>query len=129
MCFQMPLTDGFFFFTICEDNSHNKVLPTHEEPQGVDGHVVCVTPSHVSHFTFSRRLRQKSQRLVFLKILFNVLKLFFVLVYSRLKMLPLFQVDKEGTQLYIIYMYPFFPKLPSHLGCHITLSRVPCAIQ
>ena len=22
-------------------------------------------------------------------------------------------------------MYPFSPKLPSHLGCHITLSRVP----
>ena len=23
-------------------------------------------------------------------------------------------------------MYPFSPKLPSHPGCHITLSRVPC---
>ena len=26
-------------------------------------------------------------------------------------------------------MYPFSPKLPFHPGCHITLSRVPCAIQ
>ena len=43
-------------------------------------------------------------------------------------MLWLFQVDSKGTQPYI-YMYPFFPKLPSHLGRHITLSRVPCAIQ
>ena len=25
-----------------------------------------------------------------------------------------------------IYTYPFSPKLPSHPGCHITLSRVPC---
>ena len=25
-------------------------------------------------------------------------------------------------------MHPFFPKFPSHLGCHITLSRVSCAI-
>ena len=33
-----------------------------------------------------------------------------------------------GSQPYI-YMYPFSPKLPSHLGCHIALSRVPCAVQ
>jgi len=26
-------------------------------------------------------------------------------------------------------MYPFPHKLPSHPGCHITLNRVPCAIQ
>ena len=25
-------------------------------------------------------------------------------------------------------MCPLFPKLPSHPGCHTTLSRVPCAI-
>ena len=30
--------------------------------------------------------------------------------------------DIEGTQPYT-YMYPFSPKLPSHPGCHITLSR------
>ena len=35
---------------------------------------------------------------------------------------------KEGIQPYM-YMYPFSPKLPSHTGCHITLSKVPCAIQ
>ena len=43
-------------------------------------------------------------------------------------MLGQFQVHSKGTQPYI-YMYPFFPKLPSHPGYHITLSRVPCAIQ
>ena len=26
-------------------------------------------------------------------------------------------------------MHPFFSKLPSHPGCHITPSRVPCALQ
>ena len=26
-------------------------------------------------------------------------------------------------------IHPFSPKLPSDLGCHITLSRVPCAMQ
>ena len=30
-------------------------------------------------------------------------------------------VNREGTQPYI-YVYPFSPKLPSHPGCHITLS-------
>ena len=33
----------------------------------------------------------------------------------------------SGTQPYT-YIYPFSPKLPSHPGCHITFSRVPCAI-
>ena len=36
--------------------------------------------------------------------------------------------DSEGTQVYI-YMYRLSPKLPSYPACHITLSRVPCAIQ
>ena len=35
-------------------------------------------------------------------------------------MLSLFKVDGKGTQSYI-YIYPFFPQLPSHLGCHIAL--------
>ena len=43
-------------------------------------------------------------------------------------MLWLFQVDSKWTQPYT-YMYPFSPKLPSHPGCHITLSRVFCTIQ
>ena len=30
----------------------------------------------------------------------------------------------EGTQPHT-YMYLFFPKFPSHPGCHLTLSRVP----
>ena len=37
-------------------------------------------------------------------------------------------LNSKRTQPYI-YMYPFFAKLFSHPGCHITLSRVPCAIQ
>ena len=54
-----------------------------------------------------------------------LLKLFyFVSGYSRLTMLWQFQLNNQGTQPYI-YMYPFSPKLPSHPGCHITLSRVP----
>ena len=32
------------------------------------------------------------------------------------------------TQPYI-YMNPFSPRFPSHLGYHITLSRLPCAKQ
>ena len=38
-----------------------------------------------------------------------------------------FQVNNEETLPYI-YMY-LFSKLPSYPGCHITLSRVPCARQ
>ena len=30
---------------------------------------------------------------------------------------------------HILYMYPFSPKVPSHPGCHVTLSRVSCAIE
>ena len=48
--------------------------------------------------------------------------------YSGLTTLWYFQVNSKGTQPYV-YMYSFSPKLPSHSGCHITLSRVPCAIQ
>lgn len=38
-------------------------------------------------------------------------------------MLQQFQVNNKGTQLYV-HMYPFSPKLPSHPGCHMTLSRI-----
>ena len=38
------------------------------------------------------------------------------------------QVDSKWTPSNIS-MYPFSPQLPSHPGCHITLSRVPRAIQ
>ena len=48
--------------------------------------------------------------------------------YSQLTMSWWFQWDSKGTQPYI-YMYPFSPKPPSHPGCHMTLSRVPCAVQ
>ena len=38
-----------------------------------------------------------------------------------------FRIDWLGSQPYI-YVYPFSPKFPSHSSCHITLSRVSCAI-
>ena len=47
---------------------------------------------------------------------FFFLVFYFVLGYS------------EGIQPYI-YMNPCFPKPPSDPGCHITLGRVPYAIQ
>ena len=37
-------------------------------------------------------------------------------------------MNSKGAQLYVD-MYPFSPKLPSHLGCHITLSRVAHAVR
>ena len=55
-------------------------------------------------------------------------KNYFLLGYSWLAVLWYFQVNSQGTQPYT-YMYPFSPKLPSHPGCRITLSRVPYAIQ
>ena len=53
---------------------------------------------------------------------------YFVLGYSQLTTLWLFQVKSKGTQPYT-YMDPLCPRPPSHPGCHLTLSRVPCAIQ
>ena len=38
------------------------------------------------------------------------------------------QVNRKVTQPYI-YKYPFFLKLLSLPGYHITLSRVPCTVQ
>ena len=55
-----------------------------------------------------------------------LLSFYFILEYSWLTMLWYFEVDRKGTQAYI-YIYPFYLKLPSSPGCHITLSRVPCA--
>ena len=52
---------------------------------------------------------------------------YFVLGSSWLTMLWYFHMNSEGTQPYI-YMYPFSPS-PYHPGCHITLWRVPCAVQ
>ena len=50
---------------------------------------------------------------------------YFTLEYSRLTMLQQVQVLSRVTQPYI-FMYPFCSKLPSHPGCHVTLSRGPC---
>ena len=55
-------------------------------------------------------------------VFFKLSIFYFVLVYSQLTMLWQFQVNNEGTQSYI-YLHPFSPKLPSHPGWHITLSR------
>ena len=65
------------------------------------------------------------QRLHFFFVcLFVFWTFYFVLEYSRLTVC---QVNSKGTQPSIC-VYPFSPNLPSHPGCHITLSRVPCAI-
>ena len=61
-------------------------------------------------------------------LFFFFLTFYFILEYSRLTMLWYFQADSQGTQPYI-YVYPLSSKLLSHPGCHITLSRVSCAIQ
>ena len=37
-------------------------------------------------------------------------------------------MDRKGTHPYT-QVHPFSPKLLSHPGCHITLSRFPCAIR
>ena len=52
---------------------------------------------------------------------------YFTLEYTWLTMLHQLQVDSKRTQPYT-YTYPFSPKLPSHPGCHMTLSRVPYAV-
>ena len=51
------------------------------------------------------------------------LTFYFVLEYSRLTV----SINSEGTQPYIC-TYPFYPRPPSHPGCHMTLSRAPCAL-
>lgn len=48
--------------------------------------------------------------------------------YRWLTMLWLFQMNSKGTQSYI-HSYQFSPKQPSPPGCHITLNRVPCALD
>ena len=54
----------------------------------------------------------------------------FILKYSQLTILWYLQVNGKETQPYIyVCVYPFFHKLPSHAGCHIPFSRVPCAVQ
>ena len=59
-----------------------------------------------------------------------LLTFYFILRYSQLTMVWWFEVNSEGTQLYI-NMEPFSPKLPFHPGCLIAFNfeRVPCAIQ
>ena len=53
---------------------------------------------------------------------------YFVFEYSQLTILWLFQVNSKGTEPHI-HIFPYSPKLHSHPSCHITLSRVPYAMQ
>ena len=51
---------------------------------------------------------------------------YLVLGYRQLVMLRSSQANSEGTQL--LHMHgSILPQLPSHPGCHVTLSGVPCA--
>ena len=59
---------------------------------------------------------------------FKLKPFYLVLGYSWLTMLWQFRVNSKGTQSYI-YLYPFSPQTSPHPGWHITLSRVPCAMQ
>ena len=56
------------------------------------------------------------------------LTFYFLLEYGQLTMLWQPQAKSKGTQPYI-HMHPFSPRLPSHLGYHVTLSRASCAKQ
>ena len=68
-----------------------------------------------------------SLRSTFLSFLLFKLFVLYWGLYSQLTMLWKFQVDDKGTQSHV-YIYPFSPKFPFHPGCHLTLSRVPCAV-
>jgi len=35
----------------------------------------------------------------------------------------------QGSNMFLVSLAHSPPKCPSHPGCHIMLSRVPCAIQ
>ena len=52
----------------------------------------------------------------------------FILEYKNQQCSDSSRRTSKGMRSYI-YMHPLSPKLPSPLGCHITLNRVPCAIH
>ena len=56
------------------------------------------------------------------------LTFYFVLEYSWWTLWCAFQMYSKVIQLYI-YVYLFFFKFFSHLGCYIILCRIPCVIQ
>ena len=67
---------------------------------------------------------------IFFFFFFKLLFFFYFVLglgHSQLTMLWQFQVNSEGTSPYV-YVYPFSPKPPSHLGWHILFSRVPCSM-
>ena len=68
------------------------------------------------------RLHKESQEVSVFLFFFFFLSFYVVLGYSWLTMLRWFQVNSKGTQPYMD-MDPFSLELPSHPGCHITLSR------
>ena len=73
------------------------------------------------------KLSKTFQQSIFSLFVFFFLMFYFALEYSQLTTLLQFQVDSKGTEPHV-YMSPFSSKHPSHPGCHVTLSRVPCAI-
>lgn len=52
------------------------------------------------------------------------LNFFLILEYNQLAMLRWFLVDSKRTQP-SLHVYPLSSKLPSHPGCHVTLSGAP----
>ena len=80
-----------------------------------------LSPSPLLPGTYMRVSTKHAHTGLFLKTFY------FILEHSWWTMLWQFQVSSKGTQL-CIHMHPFSPKLPSHGGCHIMLSRVPCTI-
>jgi len=85
-------------------------------------HVKSIYEKLTSNFNLISR-SEKRQRL-WLSIVLEVL----ARTIKREKEIKWFQVNIERTQSHV-HMYPFSPKLPSHPGCHITWSRVLCAMQ
>ena len=60
--------------------------------------------------------------------LLKLMSIELVMLSNHLILCHPLQMHNKGLQPYV-HMYPFSFKLPSYPGCHITLNRLPCAIQ
>ena len=62
-----------------------------------------------------------------------VLKILFCIGIQLVNNVVIVSGGQQGNSAIHIQVYlstyPLSPRLPSHPGCHITLSRVPCAIR
>ena len=67
-------------------------------------------------YLFSFNLTKQALVLIFLTF-------YFILEYSQLTLLCYFQMTAKACS-HVYTCYPFSLQLPSHPGCHITLSRV-----